>query len=418
MKIAVIGTGYVGLVTGTCLSDFGMHVTCVDKNAEKIRQLNEGGVTIYELGLKEIIARNTAKNRLFFTTDICKAVIQSSIIFIGVGTPENSDGTTNLSYIYEVIDQITDIIKEPKIIIIKSTVPVGTADKLRLMIRQKIQVPVDVISNPEFLREGSAIHDFFHPDRIVIGTDNVKLVEIVSEIYRPLILQHVPVICTDNKTAELIKYVANTILALKVSYINEISQICDLTGADIYDVAQAIGMDKRIGSQFLSPGPGFGGSCFPKDIKSLIHFTKNMGYYFKIGNAIININQQQMESVVVKCQKILKDVRNKIVTILGLSFKPNTDDINTCFIFICQKLHTMGAKIQAYDPAAMSESRTYFPQLIYCQSIKEACQNSDLIIITTEWSESAELNLDQLQAYVNKTNLYDTRKYIFKRIRK
>lgn len=412
MNIAVIGTGYVGLVTGTGLAEFGMRVTCVDKNEQKIQILQQGGIPIFELGLKDLIKKNVQEQRLFFTTDLVKAVSESEIIYIGVGTPENPDGTTNLTYLHAVIDQITEIMTEHKILVIKSTVPVGTAESLRQRIRanQKSPVSFDIVSNPEFLREGSAIKDFLNPERVIIGADNPETMNLMKQIYQSLADRGVPLVCTDNKTAELIKYAANTMLALKISFINELSQICDLTGADIYDVARAIGMDQRIGPQFLQAGPGFGGSCFPKDVKSLTKETDRLGYEFKIGNAVMAVNRQQMESVVTKSLKILKDIEHPQITLLGVSFKPNTDDTREApAMHIAAKLLKQNIKIKAYDPVAMEEAARKLPDIQYCNNTVEACHDSDLILIATEWTEFRNLNLNELHAVVRNPNLYDTR---------
>jgi len=412
MNICVVGTGYVGLVAGTCLSDFGMNVICVDKDITKIDMLNSGQVPIYEIGLSEIIQRNVKLERLHFSTNLNEAVNRSLVIFIGVGTPEREDGSANLSYIFEVAKTVAETMNDYKVIVIKSTVPVGTAKRIRQLIKENLKrdVEFDVVSNPEFLREGSAVNDFLRPDRIVIGSDSERALAIVRDIYRPLYLLETPIISTTNETAEMIKYASNTMLALKISYINEIATICDAVNADVYDVAVAVGMDKRIGPKFLHPGPGFGGSCFPKDVKSLVKIAENAGYDFKIGKTVIEVNEQQKERVVEKSRALLGTFKDKVICLLGLSFKPNTDDIREApALYIAEKMLKEGAKIQAFDPVAMDETKKELPEIVYCKDSLSACADADLIIITTEWHEFRDLDFEQIKQKVRTPNIYDTR---------
>ncbi|NOY87780.1 MAG: UDP-glucose/GDP-mannose dehydrogenase family protein [FCB group bacterium] len=412
MNICVVGTGYVGLVAGTCLSDFGMNVICVDKDKTKIDMLNAGQVPIYEIGLSEIIQRNVKLERLHFSTDLNEAVNRSLVIFVGVGTPEEEDGSANLSYIFEVAKTVAETMNDYKVIVIKSTVPVGTAKKIRQLIKENLKrdVEFDVVSNPEFLREGSAVNDFLRPDRIVIGSDSERALAIVRDIYRPLYLLETPIISTTNETAEMIKYASNTMLALKISYINEIATICDAVNADVYDVAVAVGMDKRIGPKFLHPGPGFGGSCFPKDVKSLVKIAENAGYDFKIGRTVIEVNEQQKERVVEKSRALLGSFKDKVICLLGLSFKPNTDDIREApALYIAQKMLEEDATIQAFDPVAMDETKKELPEIVYCKDSLTACTGADLVIITTEWHEFRDLDFEQIKQKVKTPNIYDTR---------
>ena len=412
MNICVVGTGYVGLVAGTCLSDFGMNVICVDKDKSKIDILNNGEIPIYELGLKELIERNVKLNRLSFSTDIKMAIDRSLVIFIGVGTPENPDGTANMTYINEVAKDIARSMNDYKVIVIKSTVPVGTAAALRKLIREEQPEPIefDIVSNPEFLREGSAVNDFLRPDRVVIGSNSEKALAIVRDIYRPLYLLETPIVSTTNETAEVIKYAANTMLALKISYINEIANLCDIVGADVYRVATAIGMDKRIGPKFLHPGPGYGGSCFPKDVSSIVQISRQHNYDFKLAEAILKVNALQKEQVVTKTVKLLGDLKGKTITLLGLAFKPNTDDVREApALHAAKRFMELGAKVQAYDPAGMDEARKNIDNIKYFENAYDACDNSDLVIIMTEWNEFRDLDFENIKKRVNAPNVYDTR---------
>ena len=387
MKISIIGTGYVGLVTGTCLADFGLSVTCVDQDETKISLLNSGGVPIYEPNLEALIKKNVSAGRLTFTTDLKKAVKQSKVIFIAVGTPSNDDGSADLKQIEKVAQQIATSMNEYKVIVNKSTVPIGTAAKIKEIISKNQNViareqsdrsnpnlnrrtgvspvypiPFDVVSNPEFLREGSAVYDFTHPDKIVIGTTSPKALKIMQEIYRPFYLIDTPFVITNPETAELIKYACNAFLATKITFINEIANLCDKVGADVHQIAKAMGLDGRISPKFLHPGPGYGGSCFPKDTEALYHFASICGYEFKLLKGVISANKRQRELMIEKIKYHLGDLKGKTIGILGLAFKQNTDDIRKSpSIDIIKLLLKKGANIRCFDPLAMENTRKTFP---------------------------------------------------------
>ena len=410
MKIAIIGTGYVGLVTGTCLADFGLSVTCVDQDKQKIDLLNSGGVTIYEPNLEALIQKNVSAGRLTFTTDLEKSVKQSKVIFIAVGTPPNHDGSANIDQIEKVAQQIASSMNDYKVIVNKSTVPIGTAAKIKEIINQNQSViareqsdrsnpnlnrrtgvsPVynviarseatrqsqptskpfdfDIVSNPEFLREGSAVYDFTHPDKIVIGTTSPKALKTMQEIYRPLYLIDTPFVITNPETAELIKYACNAFLATKITFINEIANLCDRVGADVHQIAKAMGLDGRISPKFLHPGPGFGGSCFPKDTEALCSIATSYGYEFKTLQAVISANKRQRELMVEKIKHHSGDLKGKTIAILGLAFKQNTDDIRKSpAIDIIKLLLKEGVKIKCFDPLAMDNTKKILPNLTYCQ---------------------------------------------------
>ncbi len=412
MNICVVGTGYVGLVAGTCMSDFGMHVTCVDRDESKIKMLKKGKMPIYEMGLSELVQRNVKLGRLEFSSDLEKAVNRSLVVFVGVGTPENDDGSANLTQVREVVKAVAQTMSEYKVIVIKSTVPVGTASELKQLMKDNLahDVEFDIVSNPEFLREGAAVNDFLRPDRVIIGADSERAMAIIRDIYRPLYLLETPIVSTTNETAEMIKYASNTMLALKISFINEIANICDRVGADVYKVATAVGMDKRIGPKFLHPGPGFGGSCFPKDIRSLVNTAESVGYDFEIGKAVLNVNERQKELIVEKSRKLLGTLKDKTVCLLGLSFKPGTDDVRESpALHIARRMIQEGATIRAYDPAAMDEARKELPELKYCDDYLTAAKGADLVIIATEWHEFRDLDFKSLKDRLNAPNIFDTR---------
>ncbi|UCG61431.1 MAG: UDP-glucose/GDP-mannose dehydrogenase family protein [Candidatus Zixiibacteriota bacterium] len=412
MNICVVGTGYVGLVAGTCMSDFGMNVICVDSDESKINMLNNGQIPIYEIGLSELVRRNVKQGRLKFSTDLKEAVTRSLVVFIGVGTPENDDGSSNLTQVRQVVAEIAGYITDYKVIVIKSTVPVGTSRELRELVKQhnKAGVEFDIVSNPEFLREGAAVGDFLRPDRVIIGADSERALSIIKEIYRPLYLLETPIVSTTNETAEMIKYASNTMLALKISFINEIANICDKVGADVYKVATAVGMDKRIGPKFLHPGPGFGGSCFPKDIRALVSTAESVGYDFQIGKALLSVNEHQKELVVKKSRDFLGGLDGKTICLLGLSFKPLTDDVREApAIHIARRLKDEGAVVQAYDPAALEQARAQLPDINYHDDYLSAAKGADLVIIATEWHEFRDLDFDQLKSLMNSPAIYDTR---------
>jgi UDPglucose 6-dehydrogenase len=407
-----MGTGYVGLVAGTYLADFGMHVVCVDNDQHKIDMLNDGQVPIYEPGLSELIQRNVKLGRLRFTTNLKNAVEQSLVVYLAVGTPEGPDGRHDLSFITDVAKQIAHHMTEYKVIAVKSTVPVGTARMLRQLIEENLahKVEFDVVSNPEFLREGAALNDFLRPDRIILGTDSERALSIMKEIFRPLYLLKKPIVETTNETAELIKYAANAMLALRVSFINEVANLCDAVGADVYDVAVALGMDRRIGSKFLHPGPGFGGSCFPKDLKALVHVAQDNDYTFKIVEAILEVNERQRRIVLDKARSALDGFEGKTVTLLGLSFKPETNDIRESpAMRFGAVLCSEGAQVKAYDPAAMNEAKKLLPDVHYFDDPYSACDDSDLVMIVTEWNEFRKLNLERIKNLMRTPVLFDTR---------
>lgn len=412
MNICMVGTGYVGLVAGTCLSDFGQNVTCVDKVREKIDILNGGELPIWELGLLELIQRNVKLGRLHFSTDLKEAVDRSLVIFLAVGTPERDDGYADLSQIEAVAKEVAGYMTEYKIIAIKSTVPVGTAKRLKKIIKENLTTDVefDVVSNPEFLREGAAVNDFMRPDRVILGCDSERALAIMKDIYRPLYLLETPIVMTTNETAEVAKYAANTMLALKVSYINEVANFCDEVGADVFQVAKALGMDKRIGPKFLHPGPGYGGSCFPKDVKALVYQANQTKYDFKLAKAIVEVNQRQRERAVARVKALLGELKGRTITLLGLSFKPNTDDIREApAIYMAEQFLADGATVQAFDPAAMGEAKKQVADIRYRDDAYKACEGADLVIIATEWNEFRDLDFARIKSLVKSPNVYDTR---------
>ncbi|MBU4510122.1 UDP-glucose/GDP-mannose dehydrogenase family protein [bacterium] len=422
MQITIVGTGYVGLVTGTCLSDFGLEVICVDKDNKKIECLNSGKVPIYEPNLEDLIQKNISAGRLTFTTDIEQAVKQSKVIFIAVGTPSNNDGSANLKQIEKVAQQIATSLNEYKVIVNKSTVPVGTTRKIKEIInsfspsplkgegRVRVKYSFDIVSNPEFLREGSAIYDITHPDKIVIGYENDKAKQIMQEIYRPLYLIDTPFVFTTPETAELIKYACNTFLATKITFINEIANLCDKVGADVHQVAKAMGLDGRISPKFLHPGPGFGGSCFPKDTEALCSIATSYGYEFKTLQAVISANKRQRELMVEKIKHLLGDLKDKTIGVLGLAFKQNTDDIRKSpSIDIIQLLLKEGAQIRCFDPLAMENSRKVLPTLTYCQDEYETAEHCDALVIATEWNQFRNLDLLKIKKLLKTPILIDLR---------
>ncbi|MDX9857808.1 MAG: UDP-glucose/GDP-mannose dehydrogenase family protein [candidate division Zixibacteria bacterium] len=412
MNVCVVGTGYVGLVAGTCLSDFGMNVVCVDKVKEKIDMLNRGEVPIYELGLGELIQRNVKLDRLHFTTDLKQAVDRSLVVFLAVGTPERPDGYADLSQIEAVAKEVAGYMTEYKIIAIKSTVPVGTARRLRQMIRETASsdVEFDVVSNPEFLREGAAVNDFLRPDRVILGCDSERALAIMRDIYRPLFLLETPIVSTTNETAEVIKYASNTMLAVRISFVNEIANLCDIVGADVYQVSKALGMDKRIGPKFLHPGPGYGGSCFPKDVSALARLSEDVGYDFKLARAVIEVNARQRELAVQKAVAALGSVPGKVIGLLGLSFKPNTDDVREApAIYIARRLMEQGATVNAFDPAAMDEAKKNIEGIKYHKNAYDAVTGADIVIIATEWNEFRDLDFRKIKSLVRTPIVYDTR---------
>ena len=401
MDICVVGTGYVGLVTGTCFAELGVNVTCVDNDAAKIETLNQGGVPIYEPGLRELIEKNTKEGRLSFTTDIGQAIGGSLVVFIAVGTPQGDDGAADLKYVYQVAETIGRDMTSYKVIVTKSTVPVGTGEKIRAIVErtQKSGIEFDVVSNPEFLREGSAIEDFLRPDRVVIGTESERASDIMKELYAPLYLIETPIILTNVPTAEMIKYASNAFLATKISFINEMANLCERVGANVQMVAKGMGMDKRIGPKFLHAGPGFGGSCFPKDTHALAKIAEDNGYDFQIVKAVIGVNEKQREIMTAKIIKALGgEVKGKTIACLGLTFKPNTDDIREAPAeVILGSLAAQGARIKAFDPAGMEAMKKVLPGIEYAEDAYQAAEGADGLILMTEWNQFRNLSLTRLK---------------------
>ena len=415
-KITFIGTGYVGLVSGVAISDFGHRVICADISKEKIRQLNNGSIPIYEPGLTELLKKNVNAGRLSFTFDVKKAIRDSEIIFIAVGTPEGKDGKSDITAVKSVAKVIGENINEYKVICTKSTVPVGTGDLIKSIIKDHNfdDVPFDYVSNPEFLREGSAVKDFLWPDRIVIGSENKISLNIMKEVYDPLYINDKPILSTSIATAEMIKYAANAFLALKISYINEVANLCETLGADVQDVAKAMGQDGRISPKFLHPGPGYGGSCFPKDTKAFAELSKENGEVMHTIEASIQSNENQKIRMVNKMKTLVGgSFKNKRISILGLAFKPNTDDVrDSASITMIKAIKNDGGLINAYDPVANESMKKIFEEINYFNSWEEACKDVDAVVILTEWNEFRSMSIKELKQLMRKPILLDTRNII------
>jgi UDPglucose 6-dehydrogenase len=413
MHISVIGTGYVGLVTAVCFAEFGLDVTCVDNDRKKIMLLKRGVVPFYEPGVEELLQRNLKSGRLHFTTDIREAVDSSLVIFIAVGTPPRGDGSADMRHVKEVAEEIARHIKSYKVIVTKSTVPVGTGERLRQIISKNLKenVDFDIVSNPEFLREGAGIEDFMRPNRVVIGASSTQAIAIMKDLYRPLYLIETPFVITDIKTAELIKYASNAFLATKISFINEIANLCEDVGADVKTVAKAMGLDQRIGPKFLHAGPGYGGSCFPKDTLALLQIAKNNNTTLGIVEAVIRANEHQKQRCVKKIKETMGRVKGKTICMLGLSFKPNTNDIREApSVYIIKELLKSGAKIRAYDPAAMEEAKKIFSRKItLCKDVYDAVKGADALVIVTEWNQFRNLDLRKIRRYLNDRFFFDLR---------
>jgi len=412
MNICVIGTGYVGLVTGACLAEFGMSLICVDNDQEKINLLKQGTIPIYEPGLEGLVAKNMKEGRLSFSTDVEEGVKSSLVVFIAVGTPAHEDGSADLQAAEEVAKEIGRSMNGYKVIVVKSTVPVGTARRLKKLIldHQTQPIPFDIVSNPEFLREGSAIEDFMRPDRVTIGAESEQAIAIMKDIYSALYLIETPFVITGLETAEMIKYAANAFLATKVSFINEIANLCERMEADVHHVAKAMGLDGRIGKKFLHPGPGYGGSCFPKDTRALSRMAQEKGYSFKILDSVIRVNEEQKKRMVGKIQEKVGDLRGKTVGILGLSFKPNTDDIReSSSIVIIRDLLAVGAKVKAFDPAAMDEARAVLPEVEYGKDPYDVAKGSDALVLATEWNQFRRLDLQRIKTLLKAPVFIDLR---------
>ena len=400
MKITILGSGYVGLVSGTCFSEFGFDVCCVDKDSNKINNLKNNIIPIYEPGLENLVKKNSAANRLSFSNNINKNIKEADVVFIAVGTPaRRGDGHADLSYVYEAAKQIAKNLSGYTLVITKSTVPVGTGDEVKNIIKQtNPEANFDIVSNPEFLREGNAIEDFMRPDRVIVGCETKKAKAIISTIYKPLYLIETPIIFTDLKTAELIKYSANAFLAVKISYINQMADLCEKVGADIRDVARGIGLDKRIGSKFLHPGPGYGGSCFPKDTLALIETSKRNKTNISIVETVVKYNQQRKYDMAEKIITLLKsDYENKKVSILGLAFKPETDDMrDSPCLDIIPRLKEKGILVSAFDPVAMDEAKKILKDIEFAKNMYSCLKDSDALVILTEWNEFRSLSPSQL----------------------
>ncbi|MFQ6104146.1 MAG: UDP-glucose dehydrogenase family protein [Candidatus Glassbacteria bacterium] len=421
MHISMIGTGYVGLVSGACFAEFGIEVICVDKDKGKIDKLNNGIIPIYEPGLDVIISKNVKEGRLKFTTDIADSIKNSLVIFIAVGTPPKDDGSPDLGAVWEVAGAIADNMNDYKVIVNKSTVPVGTGKRLKefLEANKKQEVNFSIVSNPEFLREGSAIEDFMRPDRVVIGAEDTEAIAIMKDLYSPLYLIETPILITNIESAEMIKYAANAFLATKISFINEVSILCEIVGADVHQVALGMGLDNRVGKKFLHPGPGFGGSCFPKDTKGFIQMAREHDYDLKIVKATIEVNDIQKKLSVKKIIRALgDDVNGKKIGVLGLSFKPNTDDMRDApSIPIINSLIDHGAVIKAYDPVAMEESKKILnnSKMVYCNNSYEVAEGSDALVFMTEWNQFRKLDMEKIKnllaqpIMVDLRNIYDPR---------
>ena len=412
MHIAVIGTGYVGLVTGACFAEFGVDVTCVDVDQEKIERLLNGVMPIYEPGLEQLVAKNTQAGRLRFTTDVRQAVEQALVIFLAVGTPPKPDGSPDLSFVEAAACSVADYMNGYKVIVTKSTVPIGTGEHIRKLIaeRKKSKATFGVVSNPEFLREGAAINDFMRPDRVVIGSRDEEAIAIMKDLYRPLYLIEAPFVITSLEAAELTKYAANAFLATKVSFINEIANLCDKIGCDVHDVARAIGMDKRIGSKFLHPGPGFGGSCFPKDTRALSSVARQYDCGSLIADAVVEVNQRQGELMLTKIRKLVGKFDGKTIAVLGLAFKPETDDMREApAIGIIRSLVDDGAKVRAYDPVAVAEAKKLLTDIEYADDEYAAVAGADALVFVTEWNQFRALDLKRIRDLMATPKVIDLR---------
>ncbi|MHB8482684.1 MAG: UDP-glucose dehydrogenase family protein [Nitrospiria bacterium] len=411
MKICMIGAGYVGLVTGTCFAEFGVQTTCIDKDALKIKTLEKGEIPFYEPGLKELVAKNVLHKRLTFSTDLNKSIEKSEVIFIACGTPQGHNREADLTAIKEAAKTIGENLKKYKVIVTKSTVPVGTSEMVKKIIAQYAgKQKFDVVSNPEFLREGSAIEDFMRPNRVIIGSESPKALEIMKDLYRVLYLIETPFVLTDLRTAELIKYVSNAFLATKISFINEVANLCERVGTDVQVVAKGMGLDHRIGNKFLHAGPGFGGSCFPKDTQALVKIAESAGYSFELVKTAIEVNEKQRSRMVQKIQKALGGFKNKTLGVLGLSFKPNTDDLRESpAIAIIHQLQVKGVAIQAYDPVAMEGAKAVYKKIVYGVDPYQAARGADGLVLLTEWNEFRNLDFLRLKELLKSPLLIDLR---------
>jgi UDPglucose 6-dehydrogenase len=413
MKLAMIGSGYVGLVSGACFADFGHEVICVDKSAEKIDALNSGRMPIFEPGLEQLVAKNSADRRLAFTTDLAEAVSKAQVVFIAVGTPSRrGDGFADLSYVYAAANEIAASLGSGTVVVTKSTVPVGTGDEVERIIRQaRPDLDFSVVSNPEFLREGAAIDDFKRPDRILVGAEDQHAKEIMAELYRPLFLNNSPILNVSRRTAELTKYAANAFLATKITFINEIADLCEQAGANVQDVARGMGLDNRIGRKFLHAGPGYGGSCFPKDTLALLKTAQDYGVPFRIVEAVAAVNEQRKRGMARRvAQAFGGSVRDKTIAVLGLTFKPNTDDMREApSLALITALQDGGATIRSYDPQGMEQAKTLLENVTYTKDAYDCAEGADALVIVTEWDMFRALNFTRLKEKMKSPILVDLR---------
>jgi UDPglucose 6-dehydrogenase len=411
MNIAVVGTGYVGLVVGACFAENGNTVVCVDKDAAKVRALQKGKIPIYEPGLEELVKRNRHEGRLTFTTTLPRAVRSSQVIFIAVGTPEAEDGSADLQHVLGVARDVARAMNGYKVVVDKSTVPVGTAEKVRETIRRETTHPFSVVSNPEFLKQGAAVDDFLRPDRVVIGADDPRGAEVMRELYAPFTRTGAPVMVMDCPSAELSKYAANAMLATRISFMNEVAQVCEQYGANVDEVRRAVASDKRIGAAFLFPGCGYGGSCFPKDVKAILRFSKDKGYTFRILEAVEQVNAAQKQMLVAKMQRHFGSLKGKTIAVWGLAFKPRTDDMREApAITIINALVQQGAKVQAYDPEATDVAKKHFgSQIAYARKGYEALVGADALALVTEWNEFREPDFARMRKLMKAPVVFDGR---------
>ncbi len=411
MRIAVVGTGYVGLVAGACFAESGNDVVCVDNNQAKVRLLRRGKVPIYEPGLEELVRRNRAEKRLTFTTTLAKAVRDSAVIFIAVGTPQGEDGSADLKYVLEVARQIARAMNGYKVIVDKSTVPVGTSEKVREVVRRETTHPFSVVSNPEFLKQGAAIDDFLKPDRVVIGAEDPRAQALMLELYEPFTRTGAPIMMMDCASAELAKYAANAMLATRISFMNEVANVCELVGADVDHVRRAIGSDKRIGTSFLFPGIGYGGSCFPKDVQAMKRFAANMDYTFKILDAVEEVNKFQKTKLATQMKKHFGSLKGKTIGLWGLAFKPRTDDMREApSIPLVEALLSAGASVQAFDPEAMRIAKSIFGSKIsYTSTAYDAVKGADALAIVTEWNEFRRPDFARVRSLMRSPIVFDGR---------
>ena len=423
MHICVVGTGYVGLVTGACLADFGINVTCVDKDKEKIDKLLKGEIPIYEPGLDALVEKNAKAGRLEFSTDLGPSVENALAVFIAVGTPPKEDGSADLSYVVQVAESIADNLNGYKVVVTKSTVPIGTGQLIEKIITERStgEHPFSVVSNPEFLREGSAIGDFMRPDRVVIGARDAQAVAIMKDIYSPLYLLETPFVITNIESSELIKYASNAFLATKITFINEVAELCERLGADVHHVAKGMGLDKRIGPKFLHPGPGYGGSCFPKDTQAMTEIARDAGRPFEIVETVVSVNDRVKANSVERVRSAVgDDLDGKVVAVLGLSFKPETDDMReSAALPLIETLVEAGATVRAYDPVAIENARKMLPlEVEYCEDSYDAATGADALVIVTEWNQFRSLDLDRIKEalarpiVVDLRNVYDPKKMV------